>query len=354
MSQIRVAVCGIGAMGSLMVQLLARKPAARVVGAIDHDPRKAGRDLGEVAGVGRLMGVPVRSSCAEALAGLECDVVLLATTAFAAEAVPQIMTILEYRRPVVCIVQELFFPIGDNVARAETLHRAAVRAGVGVTAGGVNPGFAMDLIPVVASLPCWHIDRVVVRRHVDFSPYGPDEMRHIGAGLSEDEFRRGAAAGTIGHIGLLESAAMLSSCLGLDVDELIQEKEPVVSERARSTPFIEVPRGRVSGFRQRVVGYSQGTERLELQMLAVLDPRPDEGIELGDSTRILGVPDIDLTIRREISQRGGLATAAVAVNTIPMLLDQPPGLHTLPELRLPRIWSGREDPPPVPRIRTRG
>ena len=80
MSQIRVAVCGIGAMGSLMVQLLARKPAARVVGAIDHDPRKAGRDLGEVAGVGRLMGVPVRSSCAEALAGLECDVVLLATS----------------------------------------------------------------------------------------------------------------------------------------------------------------------------------------------------------------------------------------------------------------------------------
>lgn len=346
-------MCGVGAMGSQMVQLLERKPSARIVGAIDHDCRKVGRDLGDVAGVGRLMGVTVHSSCEEALTGLECDVMLLATTAFAAEAVPQIMTILGHHLPVVCIVQELFFPIGDNVTHANALHLAAVRAGVGVTACGVNPGFAMDLIPVVASTPCWQIDRVVVRRNVDFSPYGPDEMRHIGAGLSQDEFRRLATAGTVGHIGLLESAAMLSYCLGLDVDELIQEKEPLVSDRARTTAFIEVPPGRVSGFRQRVVGYSQGAERLDLQMLAVLDPRPDDGFELGDSTRIHGVPEVDLTIRKEVSQRGGLATAAVAVNTIPSLLAQAPGFHILPELRLPHIWSGREPATASLKIRTR-
>ena len=349
MENVRVVVCGVGAMGSLMVQLLEQRPVV-VVGAVDRDPNKAGRDLGEIAGLGRKTGVTVAPRAAEVLDRVECDVVMLATTAFAAEAEPHILAAVQRRRYVVSIVQELFFPIGKAVECAARIDRAARDAGVAVGAVGINPGFIMDVLPAVCSYPCWHVDSVEVRRHVDFSPYGPDEMAHIGAGLTEAEFAAGVAAGTIGHIGLLESAAMVSHCLELDVDELRQSKEPLIAERERVTPFVKVPPGRACGFRQSVVGSRAGETVLDFRMVAVLDPRPGDGLELGDHARINGTPNVDVTVREEISQKGGLGTSGVAVNTIPLILAAPPGFHTIDRLTLPHLWRSRAEGPSVPRV----
>lgn len=350
MDPLRVVVSGVGAMGSLMVQLLDRKPGIRIVGAIDRDPAKAGRDLGTVAGLDRELGMTVSDRPAELLDRVHCDVVMLATTAFAADARPQILEALHRRCAIVSIVQELFCPLGANVAIAAEIDRAAKNAGVAVTAVGINPGFAMDLVPIVCSAACWEIQSVTVRRHVDFSPYGPDEMVHIGARLTEDEFRSGAASGSIGHIGLLETAAMISRCLGLGVDELRQTKEPLISDRPRTTAFISIPPGRVYGFRQNVVGSRGSRTVLDLGMIGVLDPQPDDGLELGDHTHINGEPEVDLRIVREVSQKGGLGTAAVAVNAIPRVLEASPGFRTLDELIVPRIWPGTRSCEQVPRV----
>lgn len=350
MDPIRVIVYGVGAMGSLMTRLLDRKPNAHVVGAVDRDPAKVGRDAGLVAGLDRALGFAVTDRPSELLDRVACDVVMLATTAFAAEALPQILAAVERRCAVVSIVQELFSPLGANEAIASEIDRAAKGAGVAVTAVGINPGFAMDLIPIVCSVACWELHSVTVRRRVDFSPYGPDEMVHIGAGLTAEEFRAGAASGTIGHIGLLETAAMVSRCLGLGVDELRQTKEPLITDRTRTTSFVTVPAGRVYGFRQNVLGVRASRPVLDLGMVGVLDPQPDDDLELGDYTRITGVPDVELRIAREISQKGGLGTAAVAVNTVPAILAAAPGFRTMDELVVPRIWSATPPPQLAPRV----
>ncbi len=41
---------GVGPIGASIVRLMRQKAALEIVGAIDKDPAKAGRDLGEVAG----------------------------------------------------------------------------------------------------------------------------------------------------------------------------------------------------------------------------------------------------------------------------------------------------------------
>jgi 4-hydroxy-tetrahydrodipicolinate reductase len=124
---------------------------------------------------GGLLNEPeVVAACREVFDRVGCDVVLLATTAFAAEAEPQILEAVRRRRHVVSIVQELFFPVGGAVECAARIDRAAREAGIAVTAVGINPGFIMDVLPTVCSSPCWRVDSVDVRRHVDFSPYGPD------------------------------------------------------------------------------------------------------------------------------------------------------------------------------------
>lgn len=353
MEKIRVIQYGVGAMGSNMVKLLARKPQVEVVGAIDHDPDKVGKDLGDVAGFGRKTGIRVHHPDENVLREVPADVVLLATTAFLDEAFEPIMLALEKRCHVVTICQELFFPIGDNVEKARAIDRKARENNVAVTAVGINPGFVMDIVPIVCSLPCWEIKRVSVRRVVDFSPYGPDEMRHIGAGLSVEEFRDGVRSGHIGHIGLLETAAMVAHCLGLGVDELRQTKTPMVTKKGRQSDFVTIQPGRVCGFRQEVAGLRGAEQVLDFKMVGIVSPlREEDQEELGDYTRIEGIPNVDVRIKEEIAQKGGLGTAGVAVNMIPRVLSAAPGFHTMNRLMLPHIWNSTGEPAPVKKIQT--
>jgi hypothetical protein len=343
MQTIKVIVYGVGAMGSNMVRLLQRRPFSRVVAAIDWDEKKIGRDVGEVAGLETPLGIKVACPSDEVLGKIDADIVLLATTAFIDEAYPIIVEILKHRIHVVTIAQELFFPLPHHIPASKEIDRLAREAGVCVSSVGINPGFIMDIIPIVGSLPCWTIKKVKSERIVDFSPYGPDEMRHIGVGLTSEEFHKGVRDGKIGHIGLLETAAMVSNCLGLGVDELQQTKSALTTRKARESQFVKIPPGRVCGFKQSVVGTRLGEVRLDLNMTGIVCPNMEEDrLVLGDYTRIEGEPSVDITIKEEISQKGGLGTAGVAVNMIPRVLASSPGFHTMNELALPHIWHNQE------------
>ena len=55
--KIRAIQYGVGPIGAAIVRLMREKQAIEVIGAIDSDPAKAGRDLGEVVGArGRALG----------------------------------------------------------------------------------------------------------------------------------------------------------------------------------------------------------------------------------------------------------------------------------------------------------
>ena len=56
---IRVVHFGLGPIGAAVVRQVAARKGFKIVGAVDIDPAKVGRDLGEVAGVGRQLKVKV-------------------------------------------------------------------------------------------------------------------------------------------------------------------------------------------------------------------------------------------------------------------------------------------------------
>lgn len=334
---VRVIQYGIGAMGGNMVRLLQDRNAT-IVGGIDIDPSKIGRDIGEVVGLGRSLGVRVLFPAEEVLDKVKADIVLHATTAHMSHAFPQLMAAIDRGLNVISIAQELFFPLPENQEKANLLDRKAKEKGVRVLSTGVNPGFVMDVVPVLMSSICWQVTGVEVRRIVDFSPYGPDEMRHIGAGLSKEEFQAGVASGAIGHIGLKETCAFIAHSLGIDLEELKQTKEPMITRIPRKTGFAQISPGRVYGFKQSVCGYRKGQKLISLSMIGMLDPRPEDGMRLGDYTFLQGTPNVEVEIRREVSHKGGLATSAMAVNMIPQVLAAPPGFLTMKDLSLPSIW----------------
>ena len=327
-------------MGSNMVRLLQNKPPARVVGAIDHDPAKIGMDAGGAAGLEKSLGIEVGFPPESVLDRVEADLVLHTTTAFLDEAYDQIMALIDRGLNVITICQELFFPIGKNVSGAKDIDRKAREKGVRITAVGINPGFVMDLLPILCSVPCWSIEKLFVRRVVDFAPYGPDEMRHIGVNLTQEDFLEGVKVGKIGHIGLLETTAMVGHCLGFPIDELRQTKEPLFTRSARETLFVKIEPGKVCGFKQNVAGLIQGKKILDFRMVGIVSPdKEKDGVEMGDTTRISGEPSVDITIKEEIAQKGGLGTSGVAVNMIPVLLGSEPGFHTMNEFNKLYFWN---------------
>ena len=56
---IKVLHFGLGPIGVGVVKQVAQRKGFKIVGAVDIDPAKVGRDLGEIAGVGRTLRVKV-------------------------------------------------------------------------------------------------------------------------------------------------------------------------------------------------------------------------------------------------------------------------------------------------------
>ncbi len=80
--KIRVVQFGVGPIGASIVRLMRQKSSLEIVGAVDKDPAKAGRDLGEVVGAKDApWGVTISPAAASVLAK-PVDVVVHTTSSY--------------------------------------------------------------------------------------------------------------------------------------------------------------------------------------------------------------------------------------------------------------------------------
>lgn len=321
----RVVQYGVGPIGSAIVRLLSVKRGVKIAGAIDIDKEKVGKDLGDVAGAPKPLGISISSDADEVLAKAKAEVVLHSTTSYLKEVSPQILKCVKAKSNVISTCEELAYPFETNKKIALQLDRFAKRNGVAVLGTGVNPGFVMDTLPIALTGACQNVTRISVSRIVDASKRRLPLQRKIGAGLSLEEFQRLVKERKVRHVGLEESIRMIASALGWKLDRVEETVEPVIAEADVQNLFLKVAKGKVAGVKQvgRGIVGSREAVTLDLQMyVGAKEPR--------DSVVIEGVPPIDMTIRGGI--HGDLATAAIAVNSIPKVLKAKPGLLTMKDL----------------------
>nr|MDO8135097.1 hypothetical protein [Candidatus Njordarchaeum guaymaensis] len=322
---IRAVQYGVGPIGSGIVKLLSGKQAVKIVGAIDIDKEKVGKDLGDVAGASKPLGVRVSSNADEVLAKAKAEVVLHSTGSYLNVVSPQIMKCVKAKSNVISTCEELAYPFEKNEKIALQLDRLARRYGVTVLGTGVNPGFIMDTLPLALTGACQSVTRVSVTRIVDASKRRLPLQRKTGAGLSLEEFQRLVQERKVRHVGLEESIHMIASGLGWKLDRVEETVEPVIAEVDVESLFLKIEKGKVAGVKQQGLGFVGGREAITLDLqvyVGAKDPR--------DSVVIEGVPPIDMTIRGGI--HGDLATAAIVVNSIPQVLKAEPGLLTMKDL----------------------
>lgn len=303
---VTVAQYGIGPIGAEIARLLLTKPWVKLVAAVDVDPHKIGRDLGEVIGLDRKVGVIVTKDL-----DAKADVVCHSTGSSLASVASQLHTLLDRGHHVVSTCEELAFPL-DQAIREDLQHLARAR-NVALLGTGVNPGFMMDKLPLTLTAVCQEVTSIEVVRIQNASTRREPLQRKVGAGMTVEAFRAAVAAGTIRHMGLPQSLRMIASGLGIEFDSISEESiNPVVADRDVVTDYLRVDRGQVAGVHQTIEGRGRITVRLELLMYV--------GAESVSQDKILvrGKPDVEMTIRDGI--HGDRATAAMVVNAIPRIV----------------------------------
>jgi 2,4-diaminopentanoate dehydrogenase len=321
MKLIRVAQFGLGPIGLETLRLAATKPWARILGAVDNDPAKAGRDR-------RLRGRKVHPSLDELLARATPDLIFHTAVSKFNLACSQIEPMARAGISVVSSCEELLFPALRDAALAARLDRLCKRTGARVVGTGVNPGFVMDLLPVCLTGVSRNVRAVHVQRVVDASTRREPLQRKIGSGLTPGEFRRRFKAGLAGHAGLKDSLALLAHALGWQVGNISESGDAVVARHKIRTQFLEVSQGQTCGLHQRAMARRNGRICLTLDLKMYLDAENPH-----DAIQIEGEPPLHVVITNGVA--GDQATVAALVNTAPRLFKVQAGLLLMTDLPVP-------------------
>jgi len=333
MNEVEVVLIGLGALGRQLGRFALQKEGLRVVGAADILGK--GEDLGVFLDLGRRVGVSVTKDLDELLSATEADLAIQATSSYLVDTYPPIMRCIEAGLNVVSTCEELSFPYYKYPELSDRIDAAAKENSVTVLGTGINPGYLMDTLPIVLSAPCTSIRRIRVTRMMYSGNRRSSFQKKIGTGLSREEFEKLIADGKItGHVGLVESVAMLSASTGLAVDEIKElPPEAIISDVNVKTTFTEVEKGQVAGLRSVAVGTRNGKNVITLEFVSHANvKRPYDEVEID------GEPPIRARIRGGV--HGDLGTIGMVFNVIPKVLNASPGLVTMIDLPLASVSLG--------------
>ena len=331
--KIRVVQVGLGPIGAAVAKQLLARGAFQIVGVVDIDPQKIGHDVGDVLDLGRKLRVPVTDSIARTIKATKPDVAVLCTHSSLKAVVGQFEEVLRLRVPIVTTTEEAAYPSRANRAVARRIDAAAVKAKVAVLGTGVNPGFTMDALPIALSAVCERVDRVEVQRVQDARIRRLPFQQKIGAGLTCEAFQRRVDAGTVRHVGFTESIQMIADAMGWKLDRIVDDVAPRVADAPVKSDFLSVAAGQVSGVIQTGAGYVGNDARVLLRLEAYLGAPQSY-----DSVLIEGSPRIYSKIEGGV--HGDIATASMAVNSIPAVIAAAPGFRTMRDIRLPSFFPG--------------
>jgi 4-hydroxy-tetrahydrodipicolinate reductase len=330
---IKVLHVGLGPIGAGIVRQVASRKGFIIVGAVDIDPNKAGKDLGEVCRIGRKLKVPVTTDIAKTIKATKPDVAVMCTSSSLRKVLPEFEAVLKLKVPIVSTTEELAYPVKSNAAPAKKIDAMAKRARVAVLGTGVNPGFTMDALPIALTGVCERVDKIEVARVQDARIRRLPFQQKIGAGLTREQFMEKVKAGTVRHVGLAESISMIADALGWKLDKVTDEIQPKMADARVSSEFLTVEAGLVCGIVQDGIGYRKGEPVIRLHMEAYLGAP-----ESFDAVRITGNPPLAMQLAGGV--HGDVATASIVVNSIPKIIAAQPGLRTMRDMVLPGYFGG--------------
>jgi 4-hydroxy-tetrahydrodipicolinate reductase len=311
-----------------------------LVAVVDANPDLANKPIKELLQGEIESDISMTDDLNAVLKGTPADVAIVATSSSLEAVIPTVESCLESGLDVISICEELSFPYQKNPDLSEKLNAFAKEKRKTVVGTGINPGYLMDLLPIVLTGPCQSVDTISVTRHMNSSHRRPSFQKKIGTGMTVEEFRKNIDEGNItGHVGLVESIQMIDAALNLGLDEIEElPPEAMIAVSTITNSFATIEKGDVLGLKSVGVGKRKGEQivTLDFQAYAEATPQYDEVI-------IEGLPRMQQRIEGGV--HGDHGTIGMLLNLIPIVIDESPGLKTMKDIPAPRntmrFW--RED-----------
>jgi hypothetical protein len=348
----RVVQWGTGNVGRHALAGIAARPDLELAGVWVSDPAKIGRDAGELAGLGRGLGVRATGD-AGALLALRPDCVVYACMADTrlGEAIDDLARILRCGVNVVSSSPVfLQFPAGDIATQlAGPVRQAAADGGASIWVNGIDPGFANDWLPLTVTSISERVDQVRCLEILNYATYNQPTVLFdiMGFGRPLDQtpllLRPGVLTMAWGSV-----VQQLAAGLGIELDAVEERHERVAAPESFGIAAGTIPAGGTAALRFEVLGMRGGRPVTVLEHVTRLrdDLAPRWPQPAGQGcyrVQVRGEPDYTLDLQLvgsdgDHNTAGLKATAMRLVNAVPAVVNAPAGL--LSALDLPLI-TGR-------------
>jgi len=345
---IRVVAWSTGNVGRHAIAGIAARPELELVGVWVSDPAKVGRDAGELAGLGRSLGVAATND-ADALLALKPDCIV--HTAMADNRLEEAMADLQrFLAAGINVVSSgpvfLQYPAGSIPPEmTEPIVSAAVDGGVSLWVNGVDPGFANDWLPLVMTSVSERIDEVRCFEILDYSTYdNPTVLFDVmGFGKPMDETPMLLMPGIL-SLAWGSVVHQLAAGLGIELDEVVETVLRLPAPEKFEIASGPIEEGTAAALRFEVLGMLGGRPVCVLEHVTRL--RPDLGPDWPQPSGqgcyrvvVSGEPNYTLDLQLlgtdgDHNTAGLKATAMRLVNAVEAVVAARPGLLTALDLPL--------------------
>jgi hypothetical protein len=341
----RVVGWSTGGVGRLAIRAIARRADLELAGVWVHSAEKDGVDAGTLAGIEPL-GVAATTD-GNALLALAPDCVCYSASGeeLDAGAVPDLARMLAAGINVVTVsTPGLVHPAGYHAEWRQQLEDAAARGNSSLYASGIEPGFAGDQLPLTLMTMSDTVTSVRTQEIFLYDEYPVAFVMFDVFGFGKPmEYQAIMAMPSVQSGTWGPPVRMIADRLGVQLDEIRETYEKVVTPRTLEVAAGTIEAGTVGAVRFETIGVVDGRDAIVIEHVNRMAPdlAPEWPTAARNGTyRILieGNPDLscELTVGKPetASDDGMVATTMRLVNAIPYVCDAPAGLVTSLDLPL--------------------
>jgi len=338
---IRVIQWATGTVGIHAVPAIVEHPDLELAGLWVHSDDKAGRDAGEICGVGPV-GVPATQD-AEALLGSDADVIcyMAHSDVRPDEVVDDLCRMLAAGKNVVnTSFVPLLYPKAAGEGVFEKLQAACEEGGTSFYTNGIDPGFGNAALAVQLTAMSKRIDTVRMMEIVNYAtwdnPFTMFEIMGFGKADPSQSLLLAPGSTTLAWGPVIE---LVAAALDVELDGIEEWHELIHADEAFDIASGRIDAGTISGMRFEIRGIVGGEPRIVVEHVTRLrdGDAPDWPQGGGYRLQIGGEPNlkVDFELSSDVGDHnhaGCLATAMAVINAIPHVVAADPGVLTYLDL----------------------
>lgn len=334
----RVAQWATGNIGAHAAKAVINHPRMELVGLWVHSDAKAGRDAGDVLGLGRKIGVTTTQSVDDIIAAKpDCVLYMPQET-----VLDDVCRLLQSGINIVASVIEFHDPESLAPDVRMRVEAACKAGGASLHSTGSSPGFISETLPFALTTMVRRLDSYTIDEYADMT--SRDSPGLIFGVLGYGKPATAVNEHTINHIrdSFGQSLRATAKALSMPIDRVEAKGElGVARSRAKIAAGVIEP-GTVAGTRITVDAYRGDKSVFRFRANWYVTKDLEQDWDLGDSgwrVRVEGDPPLDVRISFPCSPEqypliSPGFTAYPIVNAVPAVCEAAPGIRTAAELRV--------------------